>query len=51
MVDILYTWLNTEINLSKKISFIEKDFSNGYLFAELLYKCNQIIDISEFIDR
>lgn len=51
MVDILLSWLNTEISLSKKISNIEKDFSNGYLFGELLYKCNQLVNFSDFIDR
>ena len=51
MVDILYSWLNTEISLSQKIINIEKDFSNGYLLGEILYKCNQLVNFNEFINR
>lgn len=36
MSDLLISWLNDEVQLSKKITNIEKDFSNGYLFGELL---------------
>jgi len=48
MADILLTWLNTEVDLSKKIKNIEQDFSNGYLLGELLYKFNQLTNINEF---
>jgi hypothetical protein len=48
MADILHTWLNTEVDLSKKIKNIEQDFSNGYLLGELLYKFNQLTNINEF---
>jgi hypothetical protein len=41
MSDLLISWLNDEVQLSKKITNIEKDFSNGYLFGELLSKYNQ----------
>lgn len=51
MADILYTWLNTEVDLSKKITNIEQDFANGYLFGELLYKFNQLTNIHNFENR
>ena len=38
MSNFLLEYLNNEIRLSKKIENIEKDFSNGYFFAELLHK-------------
>lgn len=48
MSEILFTWLNTEVDLSKKIENMEKDFSNGYLLGELLYKFNQLTNIRDF---
>jgi len=51
MADILYTWLNTEVDLSKKITNIEQDFSNGYLLGELLYKFNQLTNFRDFNNR
>jgi len=53
MAEILKTWLNEEVGLSKvsesqmltclcyqKISNFEEDFSSGYLLGELLWKFN-----------
>ena len=51
MADILYTWLNTEVDLSKKIINIEQDFANGYLLGELLYKFNQLTNFIDFRNR
>jgi hypothetical protein len=48
MSEILLTWLNTEVDLSKKITNMEKDFANGYLLGELLYKFNQLTNIKDF---
>ena len=45
------TWLNTEVDLSKKITNMEKDFSNGYLLGELLHKFNQLTNLDSFQDR
>ena len=42
------TWLNTEVDLSKKITNMEKDFSNGYLLGELLHKFNQLTNLDSF---
>jgi hypothetical protein len=50
MSEILLTWLNTEVDLSKKIIDMEKDFSNGFLLGELLYKFNQLTSLREFLD-
>ena len=38
MSETLLRYINKEVKLSKKIKTIEKDFKNGYLFAELLSK-------------
>ena len=51
MSSILMTWLNTEVDLSKKITNMEKDFSNGYLLGELLHKFNQLTNLEAFQDR
>lgn len=51
MSNILLTWLNTEVDLSKRVHKLEKDFSNGYLLGELLYKFNQLTNLNEFKDK
>ena len=38
MSETLLNYINRDVKLSKKIKNIEKDFKNGYLFAELLSK-------------
>ena len=48
MSEYLISWLNNEIRLSKKITNIPKDFNNGYLFAELLYKTKQLPSLKIF---
>lgn len=48
MSEIIYDWLNNEVKLSTKVDKIEKDFSTGYLFAELLVKYKQIPSIDKF---
>jgi len=40
MSNLILSWLNDEVQLSKKISNFEYDFSNGYYFGELLAKKN-----------
>lgn len=51
MANLLETWLNSEVELSKKVSNFEEDFSNGYLLGELLYKFNQLHNFQDFTDR
>jgi hypothetical protein len=46
MSSIIFSWLNDEIQLSKRISHIEEDFNNGYLFGELLQKYNQQLNFN-----
>lgn len=48
MSEILFKWLNIETKLSKKITDIEQEFSNGYLFAELLVKYQQLPSLDKF---
>jgi hypothetical protein len=51
MSNILITWLNTEVDLSKKITNMEEDFQNGYLLGELLHKFNQLTNLNDFRDE
>ena len=40
--EIILNWLNNELNFVPKIKNISKEFSDGYLFAEILYKIKEI---------
>ena len=40
--EIILNWLNDELNFDPKIKNISKEFSDGYLFAEILYKINEL---------
>lgn len=51
MTDILLIWLNTEVDLGKKIKNLEEDFSNGYNLGLLLYRFNQLTNFHEFTDK
>ena len=51
MSDLIFSWLNDEVQLSRKILNFEKDFANGYLFGELLSKYNQQLNFNQFIDK
>ncbi len=51
MSEIILNWLNEEIQLSKRVSNFEEDFSNGYLLGELLSKYNQQLNFNEFLDK
>ena len=51
MAELLLSWLNDEIQLTKKITDFEKDFSNGYYFGELLSKFNQQLNFKEFENK
>lgn len=51
MSNILLTWLNEEVVLSKPITNIAQDFKNGYLFGELLDKFNQQGNFHQFINN
>lgn len=46
MAEMLLEWLNRDISLSKQITNIADDFSNGYFFAEILYKMKIIPRLS-----
>ena len=42
--ELLTDWLNKEIKLDPPVEDIIKEFSNGYRFAEILYKINEITE-------
>jgi hypothetical protein len=51
-MDLILNWLNDEVQLSKKITNIEDQFANGYLFGELLARYNQQLDfLEEFVNK
>lgn len=51
MSDLIASWLNDEVQLSKKVTNFENDFENGYLFGELLFKYNQELNFNKFVDK
>ena len=51
MAHLLYKWVNDEVVLSKKVTNFAKDFSNGYLFADLLHVYNQLNDFPEYVNK
>lgn len=46
MSELLISWLNDEVQLSRRISNFEEDFHNGYLFGELLSKYSQQLNFN-----
>ena len=36
MSELLLTWLEDDVKLGRPVKDIEKDFSNGFLYSELL---------------
>ena len=48
MSDTLLNYLNNILKLSPPITDINKDFSNGYYFAQILYKTKYLKDLKEF---
>ena len=51
MSELLLNWLNNEVGLSTNVANFEKDFSNGYLFGEVLHKFRQQDDFDHFDNR
>lgn len=51
MSELILSWLNEELQLSTKVTSFEKDFSNGYLFGEILAKYNQQLNFSHFLNK
>ena len=48
MAEILANWINNELELSKHVDNFEQDFSNGFLFGEILKRYNQQSDFEDF---
>ena len=48
MANLIENWINNEVRLARKISNIEEDFGNGYLFGEVLNKYKLITNFSEY---
>ena len=45
-------WVNRELRLSRAVSNIDADFSNGFLFGEILFRFNQQKDFTyHFVDK
>ena len=48
MSNLLVRWLNDEVKLSKRVTSLEADFADGFLFGELLSKFNAQPDFARF---
>jgi hypothetical protein len=42
MSSLLLKWINEELQISVPVTSLEKDFANGFLFGEILFRFNQI---------
>ena len=51
MSNLILSWINDEVCLSKKITNVETDFQNGYFFGEILSRFNQQLDFCEFTNK
>ncbi|CAE7885679.1 grxB, partial [Symbiodinium necroappetens] len=52
MSQLVLDWLNKDVCLSRKVKIFERDFANGYLFGELLYKHGLLQAFEEeFVDE
>ena len=51
MAQLILEWLNDEVKLSRRIFSIDHDLRDGYLLGELLFKFNQLDDISAFSSK
>lgn len=51
MARIILNWLNEEVRLTREITSLSEDFSNGYLLGELLAAYNQQHHFARFIDN
>jgi hypothetical protein len=47
MAELLMSWLNDELKMSKRVTNLDADFANGYLFGEILFKHNQQADFGQ----
>lgn len=51
MSQLILDWLNQDVRLSRKVGAFERDFANGFLFGELLYKNGLLTSFEdEFVD-
>lgn len=50
MSELVLSWLNSEVRLSRKVVAFERDFANGYLFGELLHTHGFLNDFEAFVD-
>ncbi len=51
MAKIVTAWLNDELQLSRRVNEFEKDFANGYLFGENLFKLGLQTVFKDFKDQ
>jgi len=51
MSELILGWLNDELQLSRRVTSFERDFTNGFLFGEILARYNQQLNFNEFVDR
>ena len=50
MAKIIRQWCNDELQLSRPVDNFERDFCNGFLFGEILFKLGLQTDFNDFKD-
>ena len=51
MSALLAQWLNNDVELSQKVTNLEEDFANGYLFGELLCQHSLLPSMAGLVDK
>ena len=50
-MELLRTWLNDDLGLSRPVDSFEADFANGYLLGELLHRKGLLPSLDGLVDR
>lgn len=50
MSHLILHWLNEEVRISRRVDNFSEDFRDGYLLGEILFRFNQQLNFSEFVD-
>ena len=51
MAELLLSWVNNDLKLSKTVTNLDKDFANGYLLGEILHIHNQQANFNLFSNK
>ena len=51
MSALLTRWVNESLHLSKRVEYLERDFANGFMYAEVLAKLGYIEGVGDYRER